>query len=95
MVGDEAPQCAAEAKPALEHQEIDAERASAHPRGHRGLSGSIETGHHRDPRDAAEDHREAESRNEPPESRQHAHDRERDGREADDRVERQPALHAR
>jgi hypothetical protein len=95
VIRDEAPQCAADAKATLEHQEIDAERASPHPRGHSGLSGSIETGHHRDPGDAAEDHRDAESWNESPQGGQRAHDREGNGREADDRVERQPALHAR
>src|SRR5437899_1939288 len=95
VLGDETPQCAAEAKPTLEHQEIDAERAGPHPRGDSGLSGSIETGHHRDPRDAAEDHRDAEPWDESPEGGQRAHDREHNGGEADDRIERQPALHAR
>src|SRR5438552_3249902 len=95
MLGDETPPCASEAKATLEHQEVDSERASPHPRGDSGLSGPIETGHHRDPRDAAEDHRDAESWNESPEGGQRAHDRENDSREADDHVERQPALHAR
>src|SRR5207244_3898333 len=78
-----------------EDEEIDAERPRPHPRGDGGLGGTVEAGHHGDPCDAAEHHRDAESGNESPEASQGAYEREENGCERDDGVDGETALHPR
>ena len=45
---------AADAKPTLEDEEIDAERPRPNPRGDGGLGGTVEAGHHGDPGDGGQ-----------------------------------------
>ena len=63
------------------------ESARPHPRGSDRLGGAIQAGHHGDPRDAAGDHREADSRDESPHGGHGAHEREDNGGEGDYRVD--------